>query len=317
MAFNTTTQGRFCASGPMMDNFHIVDLYLYDSSLFANSVIVEDRDYTVIVDTGTSSSTGSLLNYINFNEINTKNVLIVPTHHHFDHTGGIKSVIDYLEKKGSNVQVVANKKMVPFLTDPSNYRDIAAKSFSNMMGMLDPLPTKYVFEKDNENKMELGDNWDLEILKTPGHCVDHVSPLFTNAEGYSFCVFGEALGINLKRGMKPIPASSAPCFKKDDYLASLDKLSEYQIDSGLFSHFGGVDGEENVGNAIVKAKSMYYEFRDKIVGYHSINSSTKFITDKIFNEYEEDIATQSLNFELGKQLAFTIVYGILMDEGLK
>ena len=121
---NILTQKRFISSGPVLKDFHMVDIYLYDSSLFSNCLIIEDQDYTVIVDTGTSDTVNHILNYIHFNDINIKNVLIIPSHYHFDHAGGLKPLIDTLEKMRSNVTVVSTLKMKNKLTNTKDSKKL-------------------------------------------------------------------------------------------------------------------------------------------------------------------------------------------------
>src|SRR4030043_167320 len=88
---------RICNTGPVLEHVHLVDLFLYESSMFANATIVEDTEWTSIIDTGTSESVRSIINYFRFNGIQSKRVLLVPTHYHFDHAGGLPALIDFFQ----------------------------------------------------------------------------------------------------------------------------------------------------------------------------------------------------------------------------
>jgi glyoxylase-like metal-dependent hydrolase (beta-lactamase superfamily II) len=302
----------------------MVDIYLYDSSLFSNCLIVEDQDYTVIVDTGTSDTVNHILNYIHFNDIKTKNVLIIPSHYHFDHAGGLKPLIDALEKMRSNVTVVSTLKMKKKLTNTKEYEKAAQKGFKEAtVGHMDPISDKY-FQLINEDEIiNLGTKWDVEFIETPGHSDDHISILFRNTSNFSICYFGEALGINLKKGFYPIPASSAPDFNSLKYIESINKLINYRpkINAGIFSHFGGICGYSNIQKTGYNAIEQYKRFRNSVLKLYNQNPATKFITNEIFRKYKNNLATQTLNThtnsELSKSLAFTNTYGILLDEGLK
>lgn len=302
----------------------MVDIYLYDSSLFSNCLIIEDQDYTVIVDTGTSDTVNHILNYIHFNDINIKNVLIIPSHYHFDHAGGLKPLIDTLEKMRSNVTVVSTLKMKNKLTNTKEYEKAAQKGFQEAtVGHMEPISDKY-FQLINEGEtINLGTKWDVKIIETPGHSDDHISILFRNSSNYSICYFGEALGINLKKGFYPIPASSAPDFNSVKYIESINKLIDYRpkIDAGIFSHFGGICGYNNIQKTANNAIEQYKRFRNSVLKLYNENSSTRYITERILKKYSDNLATHTLldspNATTTKNLTFTNTYGILLDEGLK
>jgi glyoxylase-like metal-dependent hydrolase (beta-lactamase superfamily II) len=312
-----STLERFCMSGPILEDFHIIDLFLYDSSLFANVILLEDSEYTVIVDTGTSKTIGSIINYLNFCNINLNNVLIIPTHHHFDHVGGINSLIEFLESKNSNIQILASPMLANLMKNPREYEKEAKKGFQDTVGHLSPIKPSYFREVSEADIIKLGDEWTVKILNTPGHCPDHVSPLFTRRDGEKVCFLGEAFGINLKNDLYPIPASSAPHFNSVDYIASIKKIIDYCPDLAIFSHYGGIKGAKTIETTGLNAIRTYRDFRKNILDIYRQKPKTKYITEKLFQKYAEGIATEALNMDLAKNLAFTIIYGILMDEGLK
>ena len=321
---NISAKTRFYSSGPVLESFHMVDIHLYDSSLFANCVIVEGSDFTTIVDSGTSNTVQNIINYIYFNNINLEHVLIIPTHHHFDHIGGIPSLIEYLEKKNSTINVITTNEMKPFLMDPSEYEKNAIKGFSKkFVGNLAPISEDYIKIISEYEVINLGDYWSVQLIKTPGHCETHVSPLFRDRRDCTICYLGEAFGINLTKEIFPIPASSAPNFNSEKYINSINKLLNLRpkIDVGIFSHFGGISGNNNIQQTGENAINQYYRFKKAVIELHSKNPSTKLITKEIFRKYKNKLATQTLNSntnkELSKSLAFTNVYGILIDEGKK
>jgi glyoxylase-like metal-dependent hydrolase (beta-lactamase superfamily II) len=320
---NLATQKRFYSSGPLLTNFHLLDLFLYDSSLFANCVIVEDTDFTTIIDTGTSNTIEPIINYLHFNDIKIKNVLLIPTHHHFDHIGGINPLIDFLEKNDSNVNVISSKLMTPWLIEPSGYVQAAARGFNNKtVGEITGIKEQYITEVEGNELIVLGEEWTLKMLQTPGHCDDHMSPLLVNSNhDHSICYFGEALGINLQKDMYPIPASSAPDFNGTKYVESIEKLVNYypKINAGIFSHFGGISGVKSIQQTGLNAITQYNRFRNAVIRLYEKNPSTRYITEQIFKKYSDSLATRTINTNgiLSRNLTFTNVYGILLDENLK
>src|SRR6056297_1975882 len=175
-------EDRFYQSGKICKGLHLVDLYMYDSSLFGNVMIVEDEDFTLIIDAGTSDSAGSIVNYLEFHDINLKITVVLPTHHHFDHIGGLPRLMDFLSKKSAKTFVLAPEKMHSLLLSPESYAKSAKKGFDGVVGDLSPLDSKFVRNLLPNNHYKLGDGWTMEVIETPGHCDDHVSPVLTNSK---------------------------------------------------------------------------------------------------------------------------------------
>ena len=311
---------RLFATGPIINDIHLVDLYMYDSSLFASAMVLEDSDYTLIIDTGTSNSVGALINYLHFNEINLKKVYILPTHHHFDHTGGILPLLEHLSQDNhSKIKVLLTKDILEKINHSEEHQKMAEKSFGHdLVGNLGLIPDKYVQIINIDCKISLGKDWDLSILQTPGHCSDHISPILKNKhDDMKVCYLGEAMGINLTKECAPIPASSDIEFNSIQYVNSIKKIMQEAPDIAVFSHFGGISGRQLIRKTGERAIKFYLHFKHEIEDLYGNDSSTRSITKYIFNEYSNKISTLALNRELARNLAFTSVYGILKDLRLK
>lgn len=317
MLTNTALKSRFCASGPISLDVHLIDLFLYDSSLFTNILVIEDSDFTAIIDTGNSNTIGTIKNYLYFNQIALDRVIIIPTHSHFDHSGGLFPLIEYLKTKNSEVTVLTTSEMKSSLIKPENYVIEARKGFQNAVGEMKPIPEKLMQIVDPNEPIPLGNQWEIKLLPTPGHSDDHLSPLLTNAFGEKIVFLGEAFGINLKNDLYPIPASSAPHFHSAKYIESIKKILQTEPDLGIFSHFGGVQGKYNIQRTGKNAINMLIEFQEHIKQLYEQTPRTGEITRLVYEDYADTIATMSLNENLAKNLAFTIIYGMLQDLGLK
>ena len=317
MLTQTRVKSRFCVSGPVFEDIHLVDLYLYGSSLFANVFILSDDSSTVIVDTGTSETVGVIENYLHFNGLDQNSILILPTHSHFDHFGGSVALLEYFHERQIDAHVLLTPRLQQSMEILDEYAESAKKIFHDAVGQLEPIPEEFIQSISERDTITLGNNWTMKIIETPGHSEDHLSPYFQNAEGETVCFFGEAMGINLLNDLTPIPAASAPSFNSENYIASINKILQLTPDLGIFSHFGGVCGQENIQLTGWNAKKMLEEFRMSIRDLYESNPHTQLITQAIFNQYAPFIATQSLNKDLARDLTFTIVYGLLQDMGLK
>ncbi len=289
MLVNVSLKSRFYTSGPIFPGIHIVDLFLYDSSMFANVMIIEDGEKTCIIDSGNSKTIGTMKNYLYFNQISLENVVIIPTHHHFDHSGGIASLIDFLESKNSNVKIWTTEEMYPLVQNPGSYLDKAKKGFKDTVGELKQIPEKYFEIQEGDACIELGDEFKIRLLKTPGHCYDHVSPLIINSFEDRICFLGEAFGINLKSDLFPIPASSAPAFDSKLYRHSIKKILQNKPNLAIFSHFGGIQGEKNIQNTGENAIYMLESFQNTIQEIYSVSGKTHEVVQSIYEKYEDTI----------------------------
>jgi len=314
---------RFINSGFIIENVYLIDLHLYDSSLFANSLLIFDSNSLIILDTGTSITSGNLLNIIKFYEIYPKKVIIIPTHYHFDHTGGISILKSYFEKITPNIEfmILGTPLLIEKLMNPIEFINKAKKNFGNFIGEFYSLDSSLFheikinnFEKKN---IYYENNWKIEALSTPGHSDDHLSIILSNENGIKICFAGEALGINLNKSINPVPASSAPDYNSQKYIQSINNLSKLSFDYLIFSHFGGFLGNGICNEICKKGLKNLSIFTSLIEYFYQKNNHTEFIVDNIYNLFKEEVATFSLNKELAKSLTFTIVYGILKDLKLK
>ena len=309
---------RFYHSGEHASGLHLVDLNMYDSSLFANACIFQCDECLVIIDPGTSNTVSQIVNYLRFNKISTQRVLLVPSHHHFDHAGGLGSILRHFKKEGKQVTVVTTPRMAPLLQNlPAGIAN-ARNQFGKMVGTVLPVPLEDIEVIDNEESMRLDDASELRLLETPGHCSDHVSPIITMPDKPAIVFFGEALGINLIKKLSPLPASTAPEFNSQDYIHSIRQISELGAGIGIFSHVGGIRGRKTIASTCELALDRLQEVTQFIKdAFSEGTTSTSDLVSVATRKYHEYIATCVMDEKIVNNLGFLLVYGILKDLGLK
>ncbi|MHA1890016.1 MAG: MBL fold metallo-hydrolase [Promethearchaeota archaeon] len=314
MMYGTTvdTSSRFYHSGEVDEGVHLIDLHMYDSSLFANSCFFKNEEISVIIDAGTSLTVKQIINYIEFHSLITNRMIIIPTHHHFDHAGGILGLMDYFHEKDVNVSVLTTRKMKGFLMDLARVNEPAKKQFSRLMGTLKAIPEDLIEVIGSKEKFDLGHGQELSLLSTPGHSEDHVSPIIHVDGVPSLCFFGEALGINLRKELVPLPACTAPGFDKKKYIHSIREIQKLEPEIGIFSHVGGIRGREKIkklcDTAIDKLEKVITFVRWEYL-HHT--QATSELVDVMMNRYKNYIATCVMDDNIVNNLAFLLVYGIL------
>ncbi|MBD3188977.1 MBL fold metallo-hydrolase [Candidatus Bathyarchaeota archaeon] len=310
--------GRIYHSGKKDEGLHLVDLNMYDSSLFANSCIIEDDGILVLLDAGTSRTAGQLINYITFHGLPHEEIYIIPSHHHFDHAGGISILSSKLREIGARVSIMTNDRMAPLLTDLKDAVAPARKQFSRLLGTVADIDKGEIEIIRSRGTYSLNKHLSIKLLETPGHADDHVSPVIFKDGVPWTCFFGEAMGINLHKHLSPLPATAAPSYRKDLYIESVKKIKKLDVEIGIFSHVGGVVGQERIKNLCDVAIDKLDEITKFIQDVHATGiHSTRGLVKMMLDRYQAYIATCVMDKGVVRNLAFLIVYGIMMDLGIK
>jgi glyoxylase-like metal-dependent hydrolase (beta-lactamase superfamily II) len=309
---------RIIHSGEHLDHVHLIDLNLYDSSLFANACVLDAGTDRVLFDTGTSATTGQIVTYIKYHGLDDGKYFIVPSHHHFDHAGGIASLVRHFKKNGIPATVVTTPKMADCLADLPDHVEGARRQFQQMIGTIEAVSREDMLVLAEGVKFTLSDGSSIELLPTPGHSPDHVSPVVRDGDRTRLVFFGEALGINLRHNLSPIPSSTAPSYDSKAYKASIAKIKATGADAGIFSHVGGITGAENFTALCDLALEKVDEVTEFITRLHQggIASTAEMVT-KLKGTYRDYIATCVMDDKVVSNLAFLLVYGVLRDLGLK
>lgn len=178
---------------------------------------------------------------------------IILTHIHVDHAGGIGTVIG----KMSRAKVLAHGLARRHLIDPSRLWEASVKVLGELAlnyGCVEPVPEERIMDATDQMKIDLGRGLVLEVHLTPGHATHHLS-LFDRASGV--LIAGEAAGVCLDGVIR---VATAPPFKLEEYLASIDKLISLKPQKVCYGHFGCYE------DAPERLKSV----RQKLLAWHEI-----------------------------------------------
>jgi glyoxylase-like metal-dependent hydrolase (beta-lactamase superfamily II) len=188
-----------------------------------------------IVDPGPASAKSGLLSALAKAGVRPEDIhYIVLTHIHIDHAGGTGGVIKNLP----NATVVAHRRAIPHLTDPSMLWSASLKTLGDLAlkyGPIEPVPENRVMEAADHMQLDLGGGTVLQIYLTPGHAVHHLS-LFDSAT--RVLIAGEAAGVCVNGVIRP---ATPPPFKLEEAMASIDRLIELEPDKICYGHFGCYD----------------------------------------------------------------------------
>jgi glyoxylase-like metal-dependent hydrolase (beta-lactamase superfamily II) len=166
---------------------------------------------------------------------------ILLTHAHFDHVGAIP----YLREKAPHLRLVAGRETAELLKREEVLKSLLEKNkkASDAIGETCDLSfevwteaLKVDMELSDGEVIRLGDGVEVKLIESPGHTSDSVS--YYVKPDFAICA-GEALG---QYGGRDIVS---PSFNQsyDAYIASIEKLSSFDVQLISFPHGGSISGE--------------------------------------------------------------------------
>jgi glyoxylase-like metal-dependent hydrolase (beta-lactamase superfamily II) len=220
------------------------DFYGRVNSLF----LLVGANKTMLIDTGVGSTPGEyLVPYLRDHAIDAPIDYVLNTHADLDHVGGNAAVAE-LFPDSAQICHALDQEWIDN-TDAlieERYDEYAA------LGIGETVETK-AFLKDitgakatdtlvtGGEKFSLSDDWQVEILHTPGHSFGHIAVWDQRS---STLFIGDAVlsdGLYMADGSPAFP----PTYRYvDDYVATIDKLAALNAEVLLCSHYPTMQGDE-------------------------------------------------------------------------
>ena len=201
-----------------------VEKFDYNSldELLSNTYIVYEGNEAIIVDPGKEYQ--GIVNFLNKNELSP--VAIFLTHGHFDHIGGVKTLLEAFPSL--DVYIEAND--IEVASNP----DINCSDFCDVKVSLD-IDFKIIKDKDVIHLL----NTDIKVIHTPFHTMGSVCYYFKNN---NWLFTGDTLFMH-GIGRYDLPTSSPRLIS-----SSLGKLKELPKDTKVFPGHGP---NTTIGNEFV------------------------------------------------------------------
>ncbi|HUH66963.1 MAG TPA: MBL fold metallo-hydrolase [Syntrophales bacterium] len=212
------------------------------------------------------------------------------THSHFDHAGAAP----YLKRHIRNLKVAASAPAHDILRKENAIRLIQSlnrdfeEKFKEVIGsediFFDGLKIDRILEDGQE--VDLGSGWRVCVIATPGHTRDGLSYYIPRVKGL---IIGEAAGVPDRNGL--IHPEFLASYK--DYIASLKKLLEFDVEIVMIAHHYVFTGEDARGY-LLKSFERTQTFRARIEDYlKQAGGNRDAVVERIFKEdYENTGAIQ-------------------------
>lgn len=189
-------------------------------------VIVEDT--LTLIDTGLKDGASHVLGFLQHIGHSPEEIsLIVLTHNHIDHMGGLAEI-----KKHSGAKVAIHKDDIGIREHPpaadGRYREPLAQIKSKLQSVFSILP------EDVDIVLEGGESLDclegLDVIHTPGHTPGSIS-LYSQKHKMLFS--GDLIR---KRRKKLLLPPKMVCSDINEDLESIKKISHYEVEILCFGH---------------------------------------------------------------------------------
>jgi len=315
--------------GKINEYLHHVDLKQFAARRLLSGYVAEFDEGSIVMDTGTSHDVKHGLRYLKKNNISLSSVkYLITSHHHFDHNGGMWKFYEEVKKHNSEVKILTSKMTMDFLNNSEAHLKRARRGFPpNMVGEMRAIDENgfKLIETSDPNSIEIIETFhannseiNLAILKTPGHTPDHQSAIFVKDGVMDFIFFGEAVGtLYHSSELITLPVSAPIHYNFKDDMRTTEILKKLDIQKAGFSHFGIVNGKENVKKVLLDHESFMKEFRAKIIKYHDEKDETRYVCEKItpFLLSRSDMFNEQ--HMVLDNMILQAVYGVMMDLGYR
>ncbi|MBA7713871.1 hypothetical protein ES703_122881 [subsurface metagenome] len=315
--------------GKINEYLHHVDLKQFAARRLLSGYVAEFDEGSIVMDIGTSHDVKHGLRYLKKNNIPLSSVkYLITSHHHFDHNGGMWKLYAEIKKHNSEVKILTSKKTMDFLNNSEAHLKRARRGFPpNMVGEMRAIDENgfKLIETSDPNSIGIIDTFHvndseikLAILKTPGHTPDHQSAILIKDGVIDFIFFGEAVGtLYHSSELITLPVSAPIHYNFKDDMKTTENLKKLIIQRAGFSHFGIVNGKENVKKVLLDHESFMKEFRAKIIEYHNEKDETRYICEKItpFLLSRSDMFNEQ--HMVLDNMILQAVYGVMMDLGYR
>lgn len=210
--------------------------------LAASHLIIENGR-GALVDTGTSSGAGRLIDALKSKGLDVGDILYVfVTHIHLDHAGGAGELMHHLP----NAQLVVHPRGARHMADPAKLVASAMSvygeaEFRRMYGTIRPVDAKRIIEAPDGFTLDFNGR-PLLFLDTPGHARHHYCIFDSRSQSF---FTGDTFGISYREfdvdGMEFVfPTTSPVQFDPLAAHASLDKLMGYEPVHAFLTHYGRI-----------------------------------------------------------------------------
>jgi glyoxylase-like metal-dependent hydrolase (beta-lactamase superfamily II) len=175
------------------------------------------------------------------------------SHIHLDHAGAAGHVV----RENPNITVHVSDVGAPHVVDPARLMASARRLYGDTLDGLygEPLPVP-----EGNVQIVWGTAAGLKSFPTPGHASHHIS--FLDDEGTLYA--GDAAGVRILPGEHVIPPAPPPDIDLEAWDVTLDEILKHQPARLALSHFGVVEGTEEIAEHVGRMRSTLATWSERV-----------------------------------------------------
>lgn len=283
------------------ESVYLIDTMLANTPGFCASFFL-DRDRRMLIDAGSATTVDEILNSLDALGIAPESVdIILVTHLHIDHAGGIAELAVVCE----NATIYCHPISASYLTDEEKLERLVESSKDAVGGMADAyemsgtVPAERIETIEEGASLDLGDTV-IDVLHTSGHAPHHFS-LYDRSADALFLIDEGAAHIH----GHSMPNASPPNFDPDATIDSLERFQRYDTATLLYCHFGVVHEtlpqlDEDI--AIVR------QWMDKMEAAWERHRDEEAVIDSVLEEYDQEIEIDVVRWSLEMHIRGILTY---------
>jgi glyoxylase-like metal-dependent hydrolase (beta-lactamase superfamily II) len=284
------------APGEPPDGLHLIDLPQSMTGFhhfICSWFFVDESGRRILVDPGPAGTIPLLLDKLS--RITDGVDLVLLTHIHLDHSGGIGQ----LRERYGDVKVMAHHKARRHLTDPGKLWRSSLEVLGSVAEMYSaPVPL------DADSLIDGDEIPGVTIIETPGHAPHHLS-FFIPFNGKRLLFIGEAAGIHIPLPLPGPPylrPTTPPKFDGDAARSSLNKIEQSLDDEDIlcYAHWGiSKHPREMIGMAgeqLAEWMSIIFEMKEEPAGVIAEHLTSRDPLLGRYRELPEDLRARELIF---------------------
>jgi glyoxylase-like metal-dependent hydrolase (beta-lactamase superfamily II) len=229
---------------PVAPGVIAIDTWMAERPAVTSAYLLEGPE-PALVETGPTTSAGAVTEGLALLGIGSQDLAhVIVTHIHLDHAGGAGTIAAAFPR----ATVWVHERGAPHLADPTRLERSAARVYGGeerlraLFGPMAPVPGDRLRSVHEASTLRFGPR-SIDVLHTPGHASHHVALL--DADTGSLFV-GDALGVHLPDVGVLRPATPPPEIDIELMVESIERIRARAGSRLLFSHFGPVDGAEEL-----------------------------------------------------------------------
>jgi len=252
------------------DLFYI-DTVAHNRERSIGILIYKNKDEAVVFDSGMPSSSRNILSSLEVLGIkNTSIRYVLLSHRHIDHAGAVSALL----MQFPHALVGIHPFSARYLAEPSKTYEGGRELFGDYATPMSPVPVGSIHEvQDNEN-IHVGQEV-VQAIYTPGHTSDHIAYYLPSRKTlYS----GDAIGAYDTRRGRVYPTCMYPSFDYGKYKSTLSRISQLDLNTIVFPHFGVVSGK-GAKQSLKDSLSTHVELERVVEEYVGENNQEKIIRE--------------------------------------